>query len=152
MPASAPFIKFMLQSLAAIRRVCAHLTLLGHKHRALQLCVPFPLVGKGQGWGSGIYHYVQPGTYLTLWTGYMPDSFLGLFRFHRFMAGRPARHEAMKLFRSALDQPEIEVAEANQPIAAVGLRDPDQFPDQRFTDENQVTAPFDLAARTHPAN
>src|ERR1700677_4276588 len=82
----------------------------------------------------------------------MPDSFLGLFRFHRFMAGRPGRHEAMKLFRSALDQPEIEVAEANQPIAAVGLRDPDQFPDQRFTDENQVTAPFDLAARTPPAN
>ena len=52
----------------------------------------------------------------------MGDSVRRLFGFR---PARPGRAEAMKFFRPAVDDPEVDVGEANDPIAAVGLGDAD---------------------------
>src|SRR6185312_5706251 len=88
---------------------------------------------------------VQPETCLTLY------SFLGLF-WGRFMAGRPARHKAAKFFGDAIDDAELDVGEADDPVAGFGLGDTDGFVNERFAEEEQVAAPSDLAIAAHAAD
>ena len=70
----------------------------------------------------------------------MGNSVPGVFGFR---AARPGRAEAMKFFRPAIDDAEVDVGEANDPVAAVGLGDADGFALQRLADEDQVAAPLD---------
>ena len=79
----------------------------------------------------------------------MGDSVRCLFGFR---AARPGRPEAMKFFRPAVDDPEVDIGEANDPVAAVGLGDADGLAGQRLADEDQVTAPFDGPVGAHPAH
>ena len=65
----------------------------------------------------------------------------------RFRAARPGRPEAMKSFRPAIDDPEVDVSEANDPVAAVGLGNADRLARQRRADEHQVAAPLDQPVR-----
>ncbi len=69
-------------------------------------------------------------------------------------SARPGRGraEAMKFFRPAIDDPEVDVGETNDPVAAVGLGDADGFALQRFADEDQVAAPLDGPVGAHPAH
>ena len=53
-------------------------------------------------------------------------------RLFGFRAARPGRAEAMKFFRPAIDDAEVDVGEANDPVAAVGLGDADGFALQRL--------------------
>jgi hypothetical protein len=89
----------------------------------------------------------QPEICLTL-TGYIPDSFLGLF-WGCFMAGRPARHKAAELSGRAIDDAELDIGEADDPVAGFGLSDAHSFADQRLAQEKQVAAPLDLAIAAH---
>jgi hypothetical protein len=79
----------------------------------------------------------------------MGDSFLGLFR---FTAPRPGRRKAAKFFASTFDNSEVDVGEANDPIAVRGLSDADRFARQGLADEHGITAPLDLAVAVHPPN
>src|SRR5271154_2892445 len=81
----------------------------------------------------------------------MPDSFLGLFRF-RFMAGRPARHEAAKFFAPAIDDAQVDVGEANDPISEHGFGDADRFADERLAEKDELAAPSDLAVAADAAD
>ena len=74
----------------------------------------------------------------------MGNSVPGVFGFR---AARPGRAEAMKFFRPAIDDPEVDVGEAD-PVAAVGLGDADGFALQRFADEDQVAALDGAVGRT----
>src|SRR5579872_1490255 len=57
-------------------------------------------------------HGEQPGTWVTLQTGDMVDSFPGLF-VGRFTAGRPPRREAAKFFGLAIDDAELDIGKAD---------------------------------------
>src|SRR5580658_6222127 len=61
--------------------------------------------------------------------------------------GRRARQLAAAEAGGLVDAAELDVGEANQPFALLGLLDRDRFADQRFADEDEVAAPFDLAVR-----
>src|SRR5713101_4580263 len=87
---------------------------------------------------------VQPGTYLTLWTGYMPDSFLGLFRFG-LTAGRSPRRQAAKVLGSVINGAKLDVGEVDTPIAALGLSDADGLAAESLADEDVLATPLDLA-------
>ena len=58
----------------------------------------------------------------------MGNSVPGVFGFR---AARPGRAEAMKFFRPAIDDPEVDLGEANDPVATVGFGDADGFALQR---------------------
>ena len=73
-------------------------------------------------------------------------------RLFGFRAARPGRAEAMKFFRPAIDDAEVDPGEANDPVAAVGLGDADGFALQRLADEDQVAAPLDGPVGAHPAH
>ena len=75
----------------------------------------------------------------------MPDTFLGLFRFC-FMAGWPARHKAAQPFGLAIDDAEVAIGKADQPIAGLGFGDADRLARQCIAEKDQIAAPFDLAA------
>ena len=64
-------------------------------------------------------------------------------RLFGFRAARPGRAEAMKFLGPAIDDAEVDVGEANDPVAAVGLGNADGFALQRLADEDQVAAPLD---------
>src|SRR5438874_1600661 len=74
----------------------------------------------------------------------MPDTFLGLFRFC-FMAGWPARHKAAQPFGLAIDDAEVAIGKADQPIAGLGFGDADRLARQCIAEKDQIAAPFDLA-------
>src|SRR5215831_12058299 len=79
----------------------------------------------------------------------MGNTFLGLFR---FTAPRPGRRKASNFFASAIDDAEIDVGKANDPVAILGLGDPDWLTHQHFADKDEVSAPADLAAPAYTAN
>ena len=80
----------------------------------------------------------------------MPDSFPGLF-WLGFQAGRPARLEAAELLGPTIDEAKVDIGEAHDPVALLGLGDADELADEGFADEDEVATPFDLAIGTHPA-
>jgi len=80
----------------------------------------------------------------------MPDSFPGLF-WLGFQAGRPARLEAAELLGPTIDEAKVDIGEAHDPVARLGLGDADELADEGFADEDEVATPFDLAIGTHPA-
>src|SRR5271163_2708136 len=77
----------------------------------------------------------------------MGDGFPVSFRL-RFMAGRPPRHEAPKFFRLSIEDAELDIGEADNPVTAFGFCDPDRLADERFADEHIVATPLDLARWT----
>src|SRR6266404_1850607 len=81
----------------------------------------------------------------------MPDSFHVLF-LRRSLAGRPARQAATQLSGLAINDTEFDIGEAHEPVARLGLGDAYGLADQRFADEQQLTAPLDLAIGAHPAD
>ena len=81
----------------------------------------------------------------------MPDSLPGLF-WLCFQAGRPARLEAAELLGSTVDEAKVDIGEAHDPVARLGLGDADELTDEGFADEDEVATPFDLAIGTHPAH
>ena len=81
----------------------------------------------------------------------MPDSFPGLF-WLCFQAGRPARLEAAELLGPTVDEAKVDIGEAYDPVALIGLGDADELTDEGFADEDEVATPFDLAIGTHPAH
>ena len=68
----------------------------------------------------------------------MGDSVPGSFGFR---AARPGRAEAVKLLRPSVDDAEVDVGEAHDPVPAVGLGDADRLAGQRLADEHQLSAP-----------
>src|SRR5450755_999 len=81
----------------------------------------------------------------------MPDSFPGLF-WLCFQAGRPARLEAAELLGLTVDEAKVDIGEAHDPVALLGLGDAGELADEGFTDEDEVATPFDLAIGSHPAH
>src|SRR5712692_7663909 len=90
----------------------------------------------------------RPGSWVTLWTGDMGNSFPDLFR-SRFAAPRPGRRKAREFFRLPHDATEVDVGETDQPVALLGLDDPDRLASQRLADEDIVAAPLDRALGAH---
>src|SRR5258706_13515877 len=90
----------------------------------------------------------QPGSLVTLQTGDMGDSFPVLFR---FLAPRPGRKEAAQFFGLSVDEAEIDIGIADEPVAGFGFGDTHGFAGKRFADEDEVAAPFDLAVAAHLA-
>src|SRR6476660_1334848 len=80
----------------------------------------------------------------------MGDSFLHLFGRARFAAPRPGRRKAAKFFVGPVDHTQLDIGEANEPVAIRGLGDADWFADQDFADEDEVATPFDLTVAAHP--
>src|SRR4051794_4472042 len=80
----------------------------------------------------------------------MGDSFHVLFRLG-FVAGRSARPEAAPLSGVAVDEAELEIGEADEPVTGRGLGDADGLAGERLADEDAVTAPADVAAGPHAA-
>src|SRR5260370_41565798 len=72
----------------------------------------------------------------------MGDSFPGLFR---FAAPRPGRRKAAKLSGPAIDDAEVEIGKAHDPVAGRGFGDADRLAGEGLTDEDELAAPFDLA-------
>jgi signal transduction histidine kinase len=66
-----------------------------------------------------------------------------------FMAARPGRHDAAKLFGVPVDEGEVEIGEAHDPVAGFGLGDADGLADQRLAEEEIVAALLDLAVGAH---
>src|SRR5690349_22928853 len=70
----------------------------------------------------------------------------------RFAAPRPGRRKAPKLAGPAVDEAEVEVGKAHQPVAALRLGNPDRLADQRLADIDQLAPELDLAVRAHPTH
>ena len=81
----------------------------------------------------------------------MGDRFPDLFMVG-FLAPRPGRKEAAQSFAGAVDQSEVDVGEADDPVAVLGFGDADGLADQAFADEDELAAPLDFAAGAHPAD
>src|SRR5882724_8727314 len=81
----------------------------------------------------------------------MGNSFRGLF-YRRFAAPRPGRRKAAELLVCAVDDTEIDVGKADDPIAALGLGNPDRLVDENLADEHEVAAPFDFSVAAHPTH
>src|SRR6267142_1581187 len=81
----------------------------------------------------------------------MGNSFLGLF-LRRFAAPRPGCRKAAQFFGLVVDAAKIDVGEADDPIAIVSLGNSNRLADQHLADEHAISAPLDIAARTHPAH
>src|SRR3990172_7547018 len=81
----------------------------------------------------------------------MGDSFPGLFGW-RFTAARAGRREAAQPLGFAIDEAEVDVGEADDPVAAFGLGDADDLAGQRFADEHELAAPLDLTVGSHTAH
>src|SRR5580658_10167388 len=79
----------------------------------------------------------------------MGDSFRGLFC-RRFTAPRPGRRKAAELFARAVDDAEIDVDKADDPIAAFSLGNPNRLIDENLADEHEVAAPSDFSVAAHP--
>src|SRR5215472_6222608 len=77
----------------------------------------------------------------------MGDRFLGLFC---FAAPRPGRRKAAKFFRAGVDDPEVDIGEADDPVAVLVFRNPYWLADERLTDEDEVAGPFDLTLAAYP--
>src|SRR6266852_9081752 len=90
----------------------------------------------------------RPGSWVTPWTGDMGNSFPDLFR-SRFAAPRPGRRKAREFFRLPHDATEVDVCETDQPVALLGLDDPDRLAGQRLADEDIVAVPLDRAIGAH---
>src|SRR6266851_3634434 len=90
----------------------------------------------------------RPGSWVTLWTGDMGNSFPDLFR-SRFAAPRPGRRKAREFFRLPHDATEVDVGETDQPVALLGLDDRDRLAGQRLADEDIVAVPLDRAIGAH---
>ncbi len=67
----------------------------------------------------------------------------------RFGAGRPPRTKARKFSRTAIDEAQGDVGEADEPVAVRTLAEADGFANDRFRQEKQGASPLDLAARPH---
>ena len=67
----------------------------------------------------------------------------GLRRAWQFAAAEPA---------GLVDEAELDVGVAHPPFSFLGLLDRHRLAHQRLADEDQVAAPFDFAARAHPAH
>src|SRR5579883_325269 len=81
----------------------------------------------------------------------MADSFLGLFWFG-VMAGRPARHNAAQLSGLAIDETEVDVGEADDPVSGLSLGDADGLAGEGLVDVDELAAPLDLAAGADAAD
>src|SRR6516164_902853 len=58
---------------------------------------------------------------------------------------RPGGSEPAKLFGPPIDDPEIDVGKAHQPIAGFGFGNTNRLADQRLAEKDHVAAPADLA-------
>ena len=81
----------------------------------------------------------------------MGNRFPGLFMVS-FYAPRPGRIEAAQSSAGAIEDAEIDVGEADDPVAVLGFGDADGLADEAFADEDELAAPFDFAAAAHPAD
>src|ERR1700722_2160086 len=79
----------------------------------------------------------------------MGNSFRGLF-FRRFAAPRPGRRKAAELLGCAVDQAEIDVGKADDPIACLSLGNPNRLVDENLADKDEVAAPFDFTVAAYP--
>ena len=61
------------------------------------------------------------------------------------MTWRPGRSKSAKLLAPPIDDPEVDLGEADQPIAGLGFGDADGLADQRLAEEDHLAAPADLA-------
>ncbi len=59
-------------------------------------------------------------------------------RLFGFRAARPGRAEAMEFPGPTVDDAEIDVGDAKDPVAAVGLGDADSLAGERFADEDAL--------------
>ena len=66
-------------------------------------------------------------------------------------AGRAQRPRAEPV-ALRVDVTEFDIGIAHQPVAALGLDNPDRLADQRLADKDQVPRPLDLACRTHASD
>ena len=57
-----------------------------------------------------------------------------------------------KPLRLAINAAQLDVHEADGPIAAGGLREPDEFPGHRFTHKHEAAPPLDLPTRADAAH
>ena len=69
-----------------------------------------------------------------------------------FLAPRPGRKEEAQFLGLAIDDAEVDIGVANQPVAGFGFGDPDGLTGKRFADEDKVAAPFYLAVAAHLAD
>ena len=113
--------------------------------------------------------FVRPDRWLTDWTDYMVDTqscsgrFLLLDLWTLWATRLRVVDKSTGLFCVIcqrfviealvfrVDEAELEVGEANEPFAVVGLGDPDRLASEHPADEDQFTTPLDLAIRTHAA-
>jgi hypothetical protein len=113
------------------------------------------------------FDLVQPDRSLTLWTGYMADTFghlrsqllLLLSRLWTLWATRSVVHKStarprLCQFASAqpaafLDEAELDVGVADALLALLGLLERDRFADQRLADEDEIPGPLDAAVCAH---
>jgi hypothetical protein len=79
----------------------------------------------------------------------MGDSFLVLFR---FAAARPGGGETAQFFRPPVEDAEVQVEEAKQPIAVGGRGDADGFANEGLADEDKVTARCDRSVGAYAAH
>ena len=114
---------------------------------------------------------MRPERRLTLWTGYIVDTFghlrvrlllLFLVRLWALWATRGVVHKStgaprLRQFPSAqpaarVDESEFDVGVTDEPFAVLGLLDRPRLADQRLANENQIASPFDHAVRPNPAH
>src|ERR1700736_2008980 len=65
------------------------------------------------------------------------------------MAARPACHKAAQLFGLAVDDAELDIGKADEPVTGFGFGDADRLAGQRLAEKDQLAAPFDLAIGAH---
>ena len=65
---------------------------------------------------------------------------------------RPGRAKAAKFAGATVDDGEIDIAKADDPVAVLGLGDADRLAGERLTEEDELAAPFDLAGGADAAH
>jgi hypothetical protein len=61
----------------------------------------------------------------------------------------PPSRAAIELVGAPVDEAELDVGEADAPVAALGLGDADRLADQHLADEDEFATPLDLAVGAH---
>ena len=68
------------------------------------------------------------------------------------MTRRSGGSEPTKLLAPPLDDPEVNVGKADQPVAGFGFGNTNRLADQRLAEKDHVAAPADLAIAAHLAH
>src|SRR5262245_56970796 len=90
----------------------------------------------------------RPGTWVTLLSGHMGNTFSPRRLEWRFAAGTRPRRNACEV-APLIQVPEHDRAIVDAPLSVIARLEPDRFVDQRLADEHTLAAPLDLAPQVH---